>query len=185
NYPGILKATSAYTRMLEIFGPILLLSPFYTSYVRLVGVAAFISLHVGLLLPLYLGAFPHLMIAVWLIFLPPLLWTWLAKLPGRPGFIGRVSSRIKQLLTAAGSRRQVAGEGGVRPSWVNGRIGKAFVAVSLVLVIIWNVQRTGKLVWNEFPDLIRSEAVVKGMNVLRLTQYWNVFSPYPFRKDAW
>jgi len=185
NYPGILKATSAYTWMLEIFGPILLLSPFYTSYVRLVGVAAFISLHVGLLLCLYLGAFPHLMIAVWLIFLPPLFWTWLAKLPGRPGFIGRVSSRIKQLLTAAGGRRQVAGEGRVRPSWVNGRIGKAFVAVSLVLVIIWNVQRTGKLVWNEFPDLIRSEAVVKGMNVLRLTQYWNVFSPYPFRKDAW
>lgn len=185
DYPELLKVTSASTWMLEIIGPILLLSPFYNSYVRLAGVAAFISLHIGLLLCLHLGAFPHLMIAVWLIFLPPVFWSWLSKLPGRPGFIGRMSSRVEELMTAAATRRRGAGEGSVRRSWVNGYVAKTFVTLCLAMVIIWNIQRTGKHMRQDFPDLIRSEEVVKAMNVLRLTQYWNVFSPYPFRKDAW
>jgi hypothetical protein len=185
DYPGILQATSVYTLVLEVLGPLLLLSPFYNSYVRLAAVAAFTSLHTGLLLCMNLGAFPYLMITVWLIFLPPLFWSRLSRLARRPGFIGRLSSRIKALATAPGRRTHGGGSERVRPSWVNGRIGNAFVAFCLGMVVIWNVQRTGKNVSKDFPEVMPSAGALKLMNVLRLTQYWNIFTPHPFRKDAW
>lgn len=190
DYPLILQATSIYTWCLETFGPLLLLIPFYRGPLRLIAIFAFISMHLGLALCMEIGAFPYLMMAAWLIYLPPMFWSWLTRLPDHPGFVGSLASTAQNLITRAQeilpvARVVSASPGQSHQGWVDGSIGQIIVTASLILVVVWNVQTTGRHLNPEFPRLIRSESVVKGMTILRLTQYWNVFAPHPPRKDAW
>lgn len=187
DYPQLLKVTSAYTWYLEVLGPLLVLSPLFNAPLRLAAVAAFITLHLGLHLCMELGAFPYLMMSVWLIFLPPLFWSWLATLPQKSSHIARLSSWIpERVRVTAGGRSESPHRAQGRRSWIEGLVGQSVAACCLALVITWNVQTTGRHVNADFPQLLdRDGPVVKGMTIVRLTQYWNVFAPHPFRKDAW
>jgi hypothetical protein len=61
---------------------------------------------------------------------------------------------------------------------------QTLVAVVLYMVVLWNVQTTGRHVSRGFPRLVRDNAA-QVLRVAGLAQYWNVFSPYPFRGDGW
>lgn len=190
DYPLLLQATSIFTWFLETFGPLLLLIPVYRGPLRLIAIAAFISMHLGLSLCMEIGAFPQLMMAVWLIYLPPQFWSGVNGLPNRPGFLGSLFSKAQSVSTRVQEMLPVvpvafASPKGGAQSWVNGSLGQVVVTSSLILVVVWNVQTTGRHLSPDFPRLIRSETVVKAMTVLRLTQYWNVFTPHPGHKDAW
>src|SRR5690606_25905088 len=184
--PAILKATSVYTWWVENLMPFVALSPFYNSRARIIAIVSFILLHLGLYLCMVLGAFPLLMMAAWLLFLPPSFWSWLAILPERPHVLGRAASRLSGMLAVLRARLPKR-RGPARPqrSWVNRTSGHAVVAVAFTSVVMWNVQTIGGRLWPDFPRLIKNQDLVQLMKVLRLTQSWEVFSPHPSSKDGW
>lgn len=184
--PAVLRATSAYTWWVENLMPLVALSPFYNSRARLVAIAAFVTLHVGLFLTMFLGAFPLLMIAAWMLFLPPPFWSWLAASSSGKGPVGRVAAHVESCLETIRERlprpkKPVR----ARQSWVDRTAGHAVAAVALTAVVMWNAQTIGGRLSPDFPRLIKNHDIVQGMQVLRLTQSWEVFSPHPSSKDGW
>ena len=185
-YPALLRATSVYTWWVECVMPFVALAPFYNSWARLLAIAAFIALHAGLGLCMVLGFFPLLMMAAWLLFLPPRFWSWLEGLPARPGLFGRLGARVEALLAAAKAPApRGASASQPRESWVDGTVGQVILAGAFVLVVLWNVQVLGDKVLPGFPRLVRQEGVVEVMRTLKLTQSWEVFSPHPPARDGW
>jgi len=190
-FPGFLKLASVYTWWLENVGPLLLLSPIHNSRVRLVAIPAFMSLHAALFLFMVIGAFPLLMIACWLLFLPPLFWSWLEKLPRRSGFVGRWASGFESLVQRAADQLPLAHPGPAvsqeRPlrSWIDSTPAQAVVSVAMAMVLTWNLQTFGNRLFSNFPRLLVNESIIEGMRVMKLTQNWEVFSPHPSTRDGW
>jgi hypothetical protein len=64
---------------LEVFGPVLLLLPFWTDQWRTLAVVLFLGFHLGIGLTMAIGIFPTVCMAAWLALLPP--WFWDVLLP--------------------------------------------------------------------------------------------------------
>lgn len=60
----------------ELWGPLFLVSPFYTQGSRLIGVLGFMGMHLGFGLSLRLGTFFYVSLAIATALLPPMFWTW-------------------------------------------------------------------------------------------------------------
>lgn len=73
-FPELLKVLTFGTFALEVFGPLLLLSPYFTGPVRTAAVAAFMSLHFGILLTMDIGIFPWISAFCMVCFLPGWFW---------------------------------------------------------------------------------------------------------------
>lgn len=74
-WPATLRALTHATFFLEALGPLLVLIPWRTARWRLVAVVVFVAFHAGLAATMYLGFFPFVSIAGWLLFLPGELWS--------------------------------------------------------------------------------------------------------------
>jgi len=74
-YPQLLEHLTYQTIFLELFGPLLFISPIATKIVRSIVIAIFLLFHLGLALTLSLGLFPLINIALLLGFLPPAFWS--------------------------------------------------------------------------------------------------------------
>jgi hypothetical protein len=68
-WPGLLRALTHATFALEALGPLLVLIPWRTDRWRLLAVSLFIPFHATLAATMYLGFFPFVSIAGWLLFL--------------------------------------------------------------------------------------------------------------------
>jgi predicted DCC family thiol-disulfide oxidoreductase YuxK len=79
SYPGILKALTVSTLILEIAGGLLLFCPFRTKTVRFYIILALCCLQLGLALTLQLGLFPLVSIAAVLPFIPGSFWDRIFK----------------------------------------------------------------------------------------------------------
>lgn len=74
-YPSLLKALTFATLYLEVFGPFLAFSPFWTGPLRFATVMMFIFFHlVGLNLTMELGLFPYVCSVAWIVFIPKWFW---------------------------------------------------------------------------------------------------------------
>jgi hypothetical protein len=80
DYPFIQKLTTIFTIYLEFFGPLLLVFSFILGKFwwvgRLLVIALFLGLHVGIILTMKIGVFPYLCLVMWLVFLPPQFWDY-------------------------------------------------------------------------------------------------------------
>jgi hypothetical protein len=74
NFPLLLKAVTYGTLVLELFGPFLLFIPVWNHWFRLLVIAAFWSLHIGIDLSIDVGMFSVNSMAVWLVLLPSFVW---------------------------------------------------------------------------------------------------------------
>jgi len=72
--PGVLRALTHYTRYIELYGPILVLLPFYTAKIRFVLVPGLMLLHVGFALLLTVGIYPYLSITSLMLLIPGEFW---------------------------------------------------------------------------------------------------------------
>ena len=70
----ILKFMSAATMFLEVFGPVLLFSPFFTRIIRPLALLAFLALQIAFGVSLNLGLFPWISMVALLPFVPTWLW---------------------------------------------------------------------------------------------------------------
>ena len=68
-----------YVWWLELLGPILMFSPVLRVPVRLLIMAAFISMEIGFIFNLHIGLFPYISIASILLFMPSEVWNRLAE----------------------------------------------------------------------------------------------------------
>lgn len=72
--PSALRGLTYYTWYIELFGPILVLLPFYNARIRAVIVPALMLLHVGFALFLRVGIYPYLSLTSLLLLIPSEFW---------------------------------------------------------------------------------------------------------------
>jgi predicted DCC family thiol-disulfide oxidoreductase YuxK len=94
NFPFALKLTTIFTIYLEFLGPLVLVFAFvfgrFWWISRLVVVALFLVLHVGIIMTMRIGVFPWTCLSMWLIFLPTPFWDKLTQVYRRKNF-GKLS----------------------------------------------------------------------------------------------
>lgn len=77
-YPVVQTLTTIYTIVLEGLGPVLLVFSFcfgrFWWIVRLIVIALFLGLHMGIIATMWIGVFPWLCLVIWLIFIPTPFW---------------------------------------------------------------------------------------------------------------
>ena len=170
-FPDLLALLSRATIALEFFGPCLVFVPFCTPWLRMCVVGAFFCFHIGLALCMSIGLFPYVSMVSWLVFVPSLVWE-------RGRFVaGPRASRSSNLPQAPNGFAQT-----IHPLRAS-RLAQALAAFFLVYVVLWNLrglEATSSYVRQIFPP----QANLVGY-LLRLDQYWNMFSPYPLQADGW
>lgn len=162
-FPDLLALLSRASILLEFLGPCLVFVPFCTPWLRMCMVAAFFCFHTGLALCMSIGLFPYVSMVSWLVFVPSLVW-----------------ERGRHLLLTRSSQGQPRP---ALPPVQASRRAQALAAFFLVYVVLWNLrglEATSPYVRQIFPP----QANLVGY-LLRLDQYWNMFSPYPLKDDGW
>jgi Vitamin K-dependent gamma-carboxylase len=146
-------------KWVEIFGPLLVLSAWRNDLARIIAVALFWALHLGLHASQAIGVFQIVGLAAWLVFLPSTLWDW------------------------RGARAPAGGEVPVRDG---GRIAAATWSERLALVpiaylvIVMGYTVTGILVsGRHYPEPALVSRVAR---VLHLHEGWAMFSSIPPRR---
>ncbi len=162
-YPEALALMTRGVWWLEVVGPALAFVPVITGPARLLTVALFVGLHLGLLATLTLGAFPVICIACWAVVLPSWFWERLAARRPLPS-LARLSP----------------------PRWSGApvrlglpRAAHALVAVMLLVMLAWNL-----------GTIVRSRDHIPGpvqvaARAIGLDQAWRMFAPAPHLLDYW
>jgi hypothetical protein len=174
-YPALLKVLTAMTYYLELAGPILLFIPLIQIYMRSALPFAFIGLHFSLFLCMYLGTFPWICMACWILFFPSAFMDAFenacAKIPAKTkGALRSIGDRFAPHLPLTFIWR--------RPKWLKIIVG-AFLLTCLAGITFWNVS-TLPIIDRRVPTFVRTFILPQ-----RLDQYWSMFSPHPMRADGW
>lgn len=201
-WPAMLEVATFGTMWLEILGPLLVFSPWFTQRLQLFAVAVFVGFHVfGLAPALYLGIFPFVCAAGWMQFLPARFWDeWRHRLPGqrRAEALGRkIGHRLAEWFGVAGARGFGIDEtppglelAETQPLRVSKRrlssrlipwLTNLTVASLLAYVILWNIRTTD---FERYEKIFPRSANFVG-NFLQMGQLWNLFAPFPATEDGW
>lgn len=175
-FPRLMQAMTIGTLVLEVVGPIILFSPFFTKWIRVLVVAAFAIFHLGLSLSLALGIFPFICIVCWFVFLPGEVWAVLSGLLDRcvcllPGSI--VEYTLKGLTlpvywVLGGFRRGAS-------YFVKGYLGIASLLIVLGLLSLIAFPFRGSTRSPEQPSFRRRWYVEAGLAVVLVyVILWNV-----------
>jgi hypothetical protein len=209
-FPTMLKALTFLTLSIETVAPLLLFVPVATSVLRLEGIVAIISLHVGIWLTLTLGLFPWIAAACMVCFLPSAFWDWL--LPRWHTALARLSAvsvtacqtavrwaprggsgirfwpdslgGLRSLALAARSRQTDPGPSGRS---VAGEDGAPPMGAPLLLNLVAGLCLVYVLIWNvtTVSPLAMSEEAHAFGSLLGLVQAWTMFAPYPLNSSNW
>jgi hypothetical protein len=134
---GLTMLMTMTTMYLELVGPIVALVSWRAPRVRTLIVIAFILLHIGMAMTVYVGSFALVCIVAWLAFVPRQTWDWI--------FSSRAGAAVARLWNGmlAGVARQspVAASGPVTPMASDRahRIGTAAVVAMLAYVLVVNI----------------------------------------------
>jgi len=173
-FPAVMQFLTGFSLWLELVGPLLAFSPWYTKWFRGGVVAMFVAFHVGLSLCLTIGLFPVICIVSWLVFLPGEFWSWVgASLPERwHKMRNRMANRLPATLFANPEK----------PVYRRRWLVEAGVACLLVYVVLWNVRETDFKYWE--PRLLPRSWNAPA-RILGLDQNWSMFAPLPRTEDGW
>lgn len=163
-YPNLVAVTGYLVLWLEILGPTLVFLPWRTTTIRLLMVAAFVLLHLGIDLSLTVGQFTYVSIAAWILFVPSPFWNFLMR--RRPQTVTANPSDAETSATATAPWS----------SWlVNGLVG-----ILLLYSVFWNVG-TARSSWRRSVTRY-TPAIWNDLFLVR--QRWNMFSR-PATADGW
>jgi len=184
-YPALMKALTLGSYLLELIGPVVVFSPFWTARIRLVVIALFWSFHTGLALTMTIGMFPAICMVGWLVFLPGSFWDGIAQT--------RMGERVQNAAAHLSERLRVAIQ---CRSWLfshpadprpqHGRVASfvcnGVLAFLLVYTVIWNIRELDVRYWE--PRILPRQ--MNGIaRALGLDQNWAMFSPIPRTEDGW
>jgi hypothetical protein len=159
-YPGLLQLMTTGTLLLELFGPLLAISPFYTTALRILVPCGFIGFHLGLALTMWLDLFPWVCIGAWLAFMPGAVWDRLR--------IGRPTQDPGAAVPRGFWRPPPP-----RPVGVSGSLAVLFFLV---------------LATASFVDAVpggRRSPLRQLLRATMMDQSWRMFAPYPSAEDGW
>jgi hypothetical protein len=173
-FPTTMQFLTGFSFWLELVGPILAFSPWYTKWIRGGIVAVFVAFHVGLGLCMTIGLFPVICIVSWLVFVPGEFWSWAnAALPERwHNLRHRLANRLPAALFAKHET----------PAYRRRWVVEAGVGCLLVYVVLWNIRETDFKYWE--PRLL-SRSWNAPARILGLDQNWSMFAPVPRTEDGW
>jgi len=169
-YPRLLQLLTLASLLLESVGPWLLLMPVRQTLVRIAVPLAFIGFHLGLAATMDLGNFPWICILFWIVLLPPVVWDYAERVIGRARLLpSRISYRSAGVLSSQTDVQRIGS------FYTN-----AIAAFLLCYVILLNVNRLA----HPLATVGRPPLSYVG-KVTGLDQYWNMFSPGPYRFGGW
>lgn len=184
-FPGLLKALTYATLILQGLVPVLLLLPLWRERIRALLPLVMIGLHVGFALTMHLGLFSWITCAMWLAFFPPATWAWLGERLPRLRFTAslaagweRLEARLKKRLAPA------AGDGGEqrgdrrRVPLIDRTPVRWLFALLIVYSLWWNLWRADRVIYR-MPESVESFG-----RLLKLDQRWQMFSNPP-RWNQW
>jgi hypothetical protein len=159
-HPWFPELLTPLVRWWEILGPLPLFSPFWTTALRLLGIAGFWGLLGGLGFGLRLNLFPFITGSGLLLFLPPAVWDAL----------GRRIALLRREEDAAPLE-------GRRPG--ASALGHGAILALLLLLVVWMNART-------LDDaLAPPPALGRIAKALGIEQGWKMYAPSPKRVDVW
>lgn len=147
--PLLLKLLTWGTLLWELVGPLLLLSPWKTRWLRPIGLVGFVLLHIGIELSINVLIFSFSSLAALLLFLPASTWSRVDG--GRPA--------------VEPGRAEGTGPGQL------GRLPSALAASCIVLVLVYNV--IGLTVTGQGPGW--AVTVRRMVRMAHWNQRWNMF----------
>ena len=159
-HPALLQFLARAVFAFELWGPTLLFFPLLVTPLRMLIVAGFWGLHLGMGATMDLAHFPFVSAVVMLPFLPSAVWDSIE--PRLPAL-----SKLPKSIT------------GARAGWRPLLAPQLAVAVLFAAVFAWNVAGLENASF-EFPTLGG-----KAIGALGLEQKWNMFAPGPARDSGW
>ncbi len=164
NYPELCRALTFGTWWLEMTGAFMIFIPCRLAAWRILAVALFWTLHLGLWISFRLGTFPLIMMTGWLLCVPATAW-----------------DRLLQRLRGHQGLSPVAEISSAEPRWMRRPLTRWFVSFCLAYVIVWNCRNVSFRTWHR---VLPEWANLFGY-VLQLHQYWTMFAPRPTTDDGW
>ncbi len=158
HFPRVLKLFTWCAYYLELLVPFLILWPSKKQYLRGIAFVLLFLLHLGIGLTLYVGLFYIINMVAILGLLP-------ASVMDKLDSFLRIKQKSQQVL-----RKQ---------NYYLTLLSRTFCGAAILICLFINVSELPG-----FPYEPRKE-VVYPANVLRLNQYWGMFSPGVLRKDGW
>jgi hypothetical protein len=181
----LMQPLTLFTLILEIFGPLLALSPIATNRLRLLVVPSFLFFHlIALNTTMNIGLFVYIAAIPWVLFLPTGFWDWLTalwtKLPENP--VQQTVLRLRERAIDWRSRRiaRQIQQGTPSPRIGLTIAGQLIAAYFIVHGLLINL-RGADPNWGQHlpnpPQVITS--------LTRFDQFWAMFSPRPTVEDGW
>jgi hypothetical protein len=182
-YPALMQILTAGTVVLELAGPLLVFSPWATSWCRAIAMTAFTLFHLGLAITLKLAFFPWVCLVGWLLFVPQPWWDalqgsaaaqratawWQARLTA---FIRKYQERGRELPFARAERPRVH-----LAWWKQAAVGLLFLYIA-----VWNVR---EILGADWVDRVMSHRFNGVAFALGLGQNWSMFATVPRTDDGW
>lgn len=182
-FPTVMKATTIFALLLELFGVLLFFIPFKNHLFRVLMIVLFVSLHIGLSASMHLGLFPWIMVVAWLALLPTELFDWIGdRKVWESTRYAQLRKKISSILNRYESKSSRQGLGA--RSWqillpVVEMFKVTFVSFLLLCTLIWNLNTL------QYTSLSFPKPILDLYVLLRLDQSWDMFAPYPLKNDGW
>lgn len=160
-YPNLLTALTHSVFYIELIAPILIVLPFVSSKIRLIGIISIVFLFIGIALTLYVGLFYIIGIASVIGLLPSSVMNWFEShfYKNKTEFY---SSQLQELS--------------FKPLLI---LKNSFIIIVISFCLMMNLGSV-----NKFPYVLDPQIVNYG-KVLRLEQNWGMFSPSILKDDGW
>lgn len=171
--PALMQFLTFFTITLEALGPPLLFSPFFRKQLRILIPALFMLWHLGLALSLKIGIFPFVGIIIWVLYFPTPVWDWFERNVAKK-MTSVPLSRFDQVI--AWLKKTAA-----LPSFELKKASTVFLIFAMIYISLWNIRTVNfSTVEKIFPRWLNPIGYT-----LRISQYWNMFSPVPLKDDGW
>jgi len=178
-FDAVTRWLTIITPPVEIYGPLLLILPFWSGAGRMIAWLAFTSLQLGINLTMQMGLFGPVMIGISIALLPAWFWDRLAEPAGQ-----RLSKKVWGRTFAANPIAESPPRSST--SILNGlglvgrRVRDLAVIVLIVFVVFWNIESVSGTARPYIP-----RAYTQIVPALGLDQYFNFFAPDPETDDGW
>lgn len=171
-HPRLLQALTMSAILLEWVGPLLLLIPIQQTWVRIIVPLSFICFHLGLAATMDLGTFPWICILFWIVLLPTAAWDWLQQL----FCVCRECLGLRQI----NSRLPGSCYSSQKVALIGSAATNIIAAFFLGYIVLMNLNRLA------YPRAMVGTPPLSTLGqVTGLDQYWNMFSPGPYRFGGW
>jgi len=178
-YPELMRALTYLTVKIELFAPLLLIVPIYTTFFRSLAILLLFGLQMRFGATIRIFLFPWICCVALLPLIPSAFWEKLLRSNLATRWISGATKRTPMRLIEWLRRGETRGSPpGSTPRWVN-----LTAAFSLVYVVLWNLGTLPESVMTRKVGVPESPQWIA--MVLRVDQRWDMFAPRPLKDDGW